>query len=242
MPRLTWEQVVEYVFLADFDILRDTRPDVQSKPWTCPAYRLAMDRYFKILHAREEIQRLNIEIRRVVTWIRDENRFLRRMERNLSSGEGKTEEELEEDMQMAVQVRLYRGRRGRYDTGHLERFTKLAQTPGFTGSLRCGVAVERDEVRRRLGELRAQLTRGDGEDEWVDEEELERQELQERLRVLRAEALAESGEERMEVEDEGEGDVVGEDDEGHEAREEAVGGLLYQISMLAMDDGVRGED
>ncbi|KAJ7812236.1 hypothetical protein B0H14DRAFT_2275580, partial [Mycena olivaceomarginata] len=69
MPRLTWEQVVEYVFLADFDILRDTRPDVQSKPWTRPAYRLAMDHYFKILCAREEIKRLNIEIRRVVTWI-----------------------------------------------------------------------------------------------------------------------------------------------------------------------------
>ncbi|KAJ7797083.1 hypothetical protein B0H14DRAFT_2390128 [Mycena olivaceomarginata] len=75
MPRLTWEQVVEYAFLADFDILRDTRPDVQSKPWTRPAYRLAMDHYFKILRAREEIKRLNIEIRRVVTWIRDENRF-----------------------------------------------------------------------------------------------------------------------------------------------------------------------
>jgi hypothetical protein len=45
----------------------------------------------------------------------------------------------------------------------------------------------------------------------------------------------------MEVEDEGEADVVGEDDEGHEAREEAVAGLLYQISMLAMDNGVWGD-
>jgi hypothetical protein len=46
----------------------------------------------------------------------------------------------------------------------------------------------------------------------------------------------------MEVEDEGEADVVGEDDEGYEAREEAVAGLLYQISMLAMDNGVRGDE
>ncbi|KAJ7784074.1 hypothetical protein B0H14DRAFT_3095688 [Mycena olivaceomarginata] len=64
------EQVVEYTFLADFDILRDTRDEVQSRPWTRPAYRLAMDSYFKLCRAREEIQRLNIEIRRVVTWIR----------------------------------------------------------------------------------------------------------------------------------------------------------------------------
>ncbi|KAJ7790880.1 hypothetical protein B0H14DRAFT_3094581 [Mycena olivaceomarginata] len=230
MPRLTWEQVVEYAFLADFDILRDTRPDVQSKPWTRPAYRLAMDRYFKILRAHEEIKRLNIEIRRVVTWIRDENRFLRRMEKNLSSEEGKTEDVVELDKQMAVQVHLYRRRRGRYDAGHLQRFTKLAQTPGFTGTLQCGVALEHDE-----------LAPGGGEDEWVDEEELERQELRERLRGLRAEALADA-EEQMEVEDEGDADVVGEDDEGHEAREEAVAGLLYQISMLAMDDGVRGDE
>jgi hypothetical protein len=73
MPVLTWEEVVEYAFLADFDILRDTRAEVQSRPWTRPAYRLAMDRYFKTLHAREEIKRLNIEIQRVVTWIRDED-------------------------------------------------------------------------------------------------------------------------------------------------------------------------
>jgi hypothetical protein len=86
-----------------------------------------------------------------------------------------------------------------------------------------------------------QLAPGGGEDEWVDEEELERQELRERLRGLRAEALADA-EEQMEVEDEGDADVVGEDDEGHEAREEAVAGLLYQISMLAMDDGVRGDE
>ncbi|KAJ7718976.1 hypothetical protein B0H14DRAFT_3098641 [Mycena olivaceomarginata] len=62
MPHLSWEQVVEYAFLADFDILRDTRTEVQSRPWTRPAYRLAMDRYFKILRAREEIKRLNVEI------------------------------------------------------------------------------------------------------------------------------------------------------------------------------------
>ncbi|KAJ7742756.1 hypothetical protein B0H14DRAFT_2407117 [Mycena olivaceomarginata] len=49
MPSITWEQVVEYVFLVDFDILRDMCAEVQSKPWTRPAYRLAMDRYFKIL-------------------------------------------------------------------------------------------------------------------------------------------------------------------------------------------------
>ncbi|KAJ7822559.1 hypothetical protein B0H14DRAFT_2271758, partial [Mycena olivaceomarginata] len=69
LASLTWEQVVEYTFLADFDILRDTRAEVQSRPWTRRVYRLAMDTYFKIEHAREELVRLNIEIRRTMTWI-----------------------------------------------------------------------------------------------------------------------------------------------------------------------------
>ncbi|KAJ7747601.1 hypothetical protein B0H14DRAFT_3097002 [Mycena olivaceomarginata] len=72
MPKLTWEKVVEYAFLADFDILRDTRAET--------------------LRAREEIKRLDIEIQRVVTWIRDKNRFLRRMEAKLRDRTGKTEE------------------------------------------------------------------------------------------------------------------------------------------------------
>ncbi|KAJ7336988.1 hypothetical protein DFH08DRAFT_706012 [Mycena albidolilacea] len=75
MHSVPWGQVVAYAFLADFDILRDTCAEVQSKPPSRPAYRLAIDWYFKTLRAREEIKCLNIEIRRVVTWIRDENRF-----------------------------------------------------------------------------------------------------------------------------------------------------------------------
>jgi hypothetical protein len=46
----------------------------------------------------------------------------------------------------------------------------------------------------------------------------------------------------MEVEDEGQVDVAGEDDEDHKAREEAVAGLLYQITMLVMDNGVWGDE
>ncbi|KAJ7176367.1 hypothetical protein C8R43DRAFT_872549 [Mycena crocata] len=154
MPVLSWDQVVEYAFLADFDILRDTRAEIRERPWTRPAYRLAMDRYFKILRAREEIKRLNVEIPRVITWIRDENQCLRRKETELRQTAGKTEEKILEDIQMAVQVRLYRERRGRFDERHMQRFWKLGGLPGFTGSLRAGVA------------------RGEADDEWADEEDM----------------------------------------------------------------------
>ena len=75
--QLDWKEVVEYAFLADFDLLRDARQDISDRPWATPAGRLAMDLYFKIERAREEITRLNVEIRRVATYIRDEDHFLR---------------------------------------------------------------------------------------------------------------------------------------------------------------------
>ncbi|KAJ6474084.1 hypothetical protein DFH09DRAFT_1343363 [Mycena vulgaris] len=95
MPALAWEQVVKYAFLADFDIVRDTRAKIQSRPWTRPAYRLAMDRYFRILRVQEEIKHLNVEIPRVVTWIRDENMFLQKTA------------EVDADVLMAVQICVY---------------------------------------------------------------------------------------------------------------------------------------
>ena len=73
---LSWEEVVECAFLADFDLLRDTRQDIRTRPWSTPATRLAMDSYFKLLCAEEEIIRLNIEIPRFLTFMRDEDAYL----------------------------------------------------------------------------------------------------------------------------------------------------------------------
>ena len=75
-PKLTWEKVVEYAFLADFDLLRAARQDIREKPWAKPANRTLRDTYFKMERAREEIERLNVEIRRVITYMRDEEHYL----------------------------------------------------------------------------------------------------------------------------------------------------------------------
>ncbi|KAJ7147203.1 hypothetical protein C8R43DRAFT_953380 [Mycena crocata] len=154
MPQISWEQVVDYAFLADFDLLRDTDAEIRAKPWTRPAYRMAMDRYFKTLRAREEIRRLNVEIPRVITWIRDENHVLRTRERDLRETDGKTETEIENDVGMAVQIRLYRERRGRFDAQHMRRFWALAKIPGFTGSLVPGFSVERRAAEREAAAAR----------------------------------------------------------------------------------------
>ncbi|KAJ7462181.1 hypothetical protein B0H11DRAFT_1735562 [Mycena galericulata] len=220
MPHLTWEQVVDYAFLADFDILRDTRAEVQSRPWMRPAYRLAMDRYFKILRAREEIKRLNVEIPRIVTWIRDENRVLRKKEAELRRVEGKSEEEVEADRGMAVQVRMYRERRGRFDDGHMRRFWALAKTPGFTGSLVPGTSVEVLAARR---EARA-AWREAAPNEMDTEEEEEEEEV-----------VVDCGPTTWRRGDDETSQDGWEDEEGDEEREAGVSELIYRASMLAVD-------
>ncbi|KAJ7509411.1 hypothetical protein B0H11DRAFT_1632096, partial [Mycena galericulata] len=66
-PTLDWEQVVEFAFLADFDLLREAREDIRDETWALPAGRVAMDAHYKLLRADEGIGRLDVEIPRFVT-------------------------------------------------------------------------------------------------------------------------------------------------------------------------------
>jgi hypothetical protein len=88
-PTLNWEEVVEYVFLSDFNLLREGREDIRGELWVQPAGRAAMDQHFKLLRVDEEIVRLNMEIRRLVTYMADEEVFLKHEEERLrAEGEG----------------------------------------------------------------------------------------------------------------------------------------------------------
>jgi hypothetical protein len=129
--QLTWDEVVEYAFLADFDLLRDSRKDIRTRPWAQPANRVLMDEYFKIERAREEIDRLNIEIRRIITHIEDEENYLLEAEEQSPSTE------------LSFFIHQYRLERTRFSDLHLRRFSKLGRLPGFTGVLEAGEPVDR---------------------------------------------------------------------------------------------------
>ncbi|KAJ7747099.1 hypothetical protein B0H14DRAFT_2406361 [Mycena olivaceomarginata] len=139
-PRRTlkWEEVVEFTFLSDFDLLRDPEGNAAIRPWATPAARALMDTHFKILRAKEEIQHLNIEIRRLVTYIRDERDFL----------VAKEEEIRETDPDLAFFVHRYRMERGRFDDTHMKRLRKLQATykERFTGTLEPGVRCKEPEI------------------------------------------------------------------------------------------------
>ncbi|KAJ7232098.1 hypothetical protein C8J57DRAFT_1091368 [Mycena rebaudengoi] len=134
---LTWEQVVEYAFLSDFDLLRDGHNDIHEEPWAKPSGRAAMDQFFKLQHADEEILRLNIEIPRFVMYMRDEDAFLQREE-------GRVREEHGEGI--AYQVRRYAMGQGRFNDDHMHRLIKLSHEPGFSASLSPSVVVDKTRL------------------------------------------------------------------------------------------------
>ena len=128
---LSWEDVVEYAFLADFDLLQNTREDIREWPWATPAARLAMDGYFKLLQAEEEIQRLNIEIPRLATYIRDENKYLDNMEQRVHPTQPA----------LAFQIRRKRTETGRFDALHMKIINQITSLKGFTGGTLYGTRI-----------------------------------------------------------------------------------------------------
>ncbi|KAF8151136.1 hypothetical protein K438DRAFT_1623939 [Mycena galopus ATCC 62051] len=130
---LTWAEVVDYTFLADFDLLRSPDTTSSIRAWATPAARQLLDSYHKLQRAREEIPRLNIEIRRFVTYMKDERAFLVDRESEIRA----------EDPVLAFFVRKYRNRRGRFDHIHSKRLLAMRKklAAAFTGTLQPGIRV-----------------------------------------------------------------------------------------------------
>ena len=138
---LQWDNVIEFGFLAEFDLLQDTRQDVCTKPWAMPAGRFAMDLHFEILRAHEEIEQLNIEIRRLVTFICDKQLFL---QQNVAEFETL-------DTVLAHHIRVYQSEQGRFTAPHLQHLQRISKLAGFSGSLDPGSRLTSNSVPERVG-------------------------------------------------------------------------------------------
>ncbi|KIK35769.1 hypothetical protein CY34DRAFT_26541 [Suillus luteus UH-Slu-Lm8-n1] len=54
-PKIVWKDIADYTFLGEFDLLRDSRADIQDKDWARPAHREATTKYFKLCRAPFEM-------------------------------------------------------------------------------------------------------------------------------------------------------------------------------------------
>ncbi|KZP11838.1 hypothetical protein FIBSPDRAFT_913520 [Athelia psychrophila] len=165
------EEVVEYTFLSDFDLLRDTRQDIRERPWSTAMGRIAMDQYFNLCRAPEEIVRCNAEIVRVVTHLRDESAYLQHHEERLCPM----------DPVLAYHITIHRNIRGRFNSQHHRRIAQIAALPGFSGSVEPGISLDTGPEGEGPSAEELEL---DGEQDDDDEEAQEYQDEADVLAVM----------------------------------------------------------
>lgn len=169
-PTLDWAKASHYNFLEDFELLRDTRQDITSKPWATPVVRVAMKQAQKIKRAHEEIRQCNIEVRRLHTHIVDEDVDLFKIVVHLQSVEDP----------IAGAVIDFTTRRRRVNAQLLYRIQQIYCIEGFSGNPMKGTRIGRaneelhHEVLADGGSIR-----GGGEDSEDDDEDLDGDESEE---------------------------------------------------------------
>ena len=151
-PVLDFQQVIEYSFLSDFELLHHSRNDITQRPWANPLIRSAMISWMKMERAKEEIIRLNVEGRRLRTYIRDSGVARQYTIQHLHQTDPALAAELQErhNAQSSINALLS------------QQLRKMESLQGFTGWRDLGVRAgsnlvdpgsESDEVGGTMGEV-----------------------------------------------------------------------------------------
>jgi len=130
-PLLDWKNIVNYTFISEFKILWHSYScaDLTSHPWILPANREIASRYFKVVRARKEMHRLNIEICCLYTAIHDDQHHFLITANSL----------VQTDPVQAAEIRdIYRSC-ARINQIHLTRLRAIMQLPGYLGSTDHGI-------------------------------------------------------------------------------------------------------
>lgn len=120
---MSWKDIADYSFLGEFDLLRYSRTDIREADWTKPAYREATTKHFKLLRAREEVSRLNIEIRRLCTFIHDEETDTLKVIEDLQSSNPLLASELQRQWRSRSAINMF----------HIFRLNQIEAISGFSG-------------------------------------------------------------------------------------------------------------
>jgi len=128
-PPLDWSQVSHYSFLDEFNLLRNTQHDISNAPWAEPVVREAIKKFLRVRRAREEINRCNIEVRRLFTSIHEENQRFNITLKSLADWSDGT----------LGAVRHYCTHRRHVNSLLLERITCTFALDGFTGNRTLGL-------------------------------------------------------------------------------------------------------
>jgi hypothetical protein len=135
--KLSWTQVIETATLSEFNLLRDTRQDIRQLPWAQPARREATNLYFKIKGAHAEIRRLNVEIRRLLSFMLDDHADYYHVIASL----------IIVNPPLAYELQVKWIYRQKINAGIVRQLVKASELDGFSGQLLPGLCVGREPDR-----------------------------------------------------------------------------------------------
>ncbi|KAH8824474.1 hypothetical protein DL96DRAFT_1453307, partial [Flagelloscypha sp. PMI_526] len=130
-PPLEFKEVVNYAFLSEFDFLRATGSGVIDETWAHPIARRLADEYYRIKSAQHELQRLNVETKRLITYMWDEELILKDAERSALDDD--------KDPLLAFAISRKSRRLAPLHKLHRQRLSKVKTHPWFQGSLEPGI-------------------------------------------------------------------------------------------------------
>lgn len=173
LPPLDWTRVSQYGFLEEFSLLQGTRNDIRDKPWATPVVRETIKLRRRLARAKEEIERLNVEVRRLHTAIRDESRLFKATLDKLKNAKSI----------LYGPVQEFTTYRRRVNAALLERIRQIYALPGFTGINKPGTRIgaessileaDNDDISGptpSVNDARDEDEDDDGGDSIIDEDE-----------------------------------------------------------------------
>jgi len=168
-PPLDWAQVSRYSFVEEFNLLRNTQRDISNMPWAKPVVRETIKKYLRVCRAREELNRCNVEARRILTSIHDDNRRFNDIIASL----------VEQKSDILGPVTEYCTRRRRVNSLILGHIQQIFNLDGFTGNRTIGLkkgccTAASDRLEGPVCYWRAPEDEGlkDGDSEEIDEGEM----------------------------------------------------------------------
>ena len=163
-PQLDWSEISMYGSLAKFELLRECQEDIRLASWADSKNRQAAIHALKIERAKEERLQLNMEIQRLITYMRDDEADLQQA----------IDISRSQDPLLVLALQQVLARCIHMNDLHCMHICCIGLLPCFTGSLKAGQAEERLQFSRSavdLGGMNVYTLQIDEDEDSEDSEE-----------------------------------------------------------------------
>ncbi|KAG2069873.1 hypothetical protein BDR04DRAFT_987391, partial [Suillus decipiens] len=124
-PVLDYSEIVGYASLGEFSVLKHSRHNILTKPWTVSANREMAAKYFKLVRSHEEIVQLNVEIKYLQSWVEHEDRTILEAIDSLLADDP--------DSSLIAELKTLYAKRHHINNNHCKRLQQIDVLDRYTG-------------------------------------------------------------------------------------------------------------